>query len=68
MDCFHRFLDEQPGGLQEISVCLSRISAQGNWIEKLVFCAMFIYLFIICLFIVCLCVCFSIILKGLVVG
>ena len=57
-----------PGGLHKVLVGLPRIFARGNWMEKLAFCAVFIYLFIICLFVVCLCVCFLIIFKGLVVG
>ena len=49
-DSFHRFSSEKTGGLHEISV-VRRISARGNWMEKPVFCAVFIYLFIICLLI-----------------
>ena len=36
---------------------LQRISARWNWVEKLVFCAVFIYLFVCYLFIYCLFVC-----------
>ena len=45
---------------------LQRIPARWNWVEKLVFCAVFIYLFIICLFIVCFYVCFFNYFKGVV--
>ena len=36
---------------------LRRISARWNWVEKLVFCAAFIYFFVYYLFIYCLFVC-----------
>ena len=39
------------------SLSLRRISARGNWVEKLVFCVEFIYLFLFYLFIYCLFVC-----------
>ena len=69
MDSFHTFSDEQPGGLHKILVGLPRISTRRNWMEKLVFCAVFIYLSVYYLFIYCLFfVCFLIIFKGLVVG
>ena len=47
---------------------LWKISAQWNWMEKLVFCVVFIYLFFLCLFIGCLYVCFLITLRDLFVG
>ena len=57
LDSFHTFSDEHPGGLHDILVGLPRISARGNWMKKLVFCAVFIYLSVYYLFIYCLFVC-----------
>ena len=63
-DSFHRFSGEHPGGLHKISIVLPTISARGNWMEKLVFCAIgwrslcfALYLFVYYLFIHCLFVC-----------
>ena len=55
---FPQIFELTPGELHEISVGLPRNSAQGNWMEKLAFCAV----------IVSLCVCFLIVFKGLAVG
>ena len=59
-DSFHRFSSEKPGGLHEILVCGRYPHGEMRreaWVEKLVFCAVFIYLFVYYLFIYCLFVC-----------
>ena len=55
---FPQIFELTPRELHEISVGFPRNSAQGNWMEKLAFCAV----------IISLCVCFLIIFKGLAVG
>ena len=53
-DSFHIFSGQKPGGGRAArNLGFRRISARGNWMGKLLFCAVFIYLFIDCLF-VCL--------------
>ena len=52
---FTNFRVRNPVGLQSFS--LRRISARWNWVEKLVFCVLFIYLLVCNLFIYCLFVC-----------
>ena len=52
---FTNFRVRNPVGLQSFS--LRRISARWNWVEKLVFCVLFIYLLVCYLFIYCLFVC-----------
>ena len=57
---FHRFLSEKPGGLHEILVCWRYPHGEMRreaWVEKLAFCAVFIYLFICLLCVYLLLVC-----------
>ena len=62
-DSFHRFSGEHHEELHEISVGLPSISAGGNWMEKLLFCAVSIYLLFVYLLFVYL-FAFQLFLRG----